>query len=85
LRCLAGAWRRLMYVSKSVTGATVVGVRGHLLAVEAHVGRGLPSGARRFVYAEMPGFVCLGSPPTSGRRPAFVPHSSRGRQRNDAK
>jgi hypothetical protein len=26
-----------------VTGVTVVGVRGHLVAVEAHVGRGLPS------------------------------------------
>jgi hypothetical protein len=25
-----------------VTGVTVVGVRGHLVAVEAHVGRGLP-------------------------------------------
>ena len=24
-------------------GVTVVGVRGHLVAVEAHVGRGLPS------------------------------------------
>jgi hypothetical protein len=28
-----------------VTGVTVVGVRGHLVAVEAHVGRGLPSRA----------------------------------------
>jgi hypothetical protein len=28
---------------RSVTGVTVVGVRGHLVAVEAHVGRGLPS------------------------------------------
>jgi hypothetical protein len=27
----------------SVTGVTVVGVRGHLVAVEAHIGRGLPS------------------------------------------
>jgi hypothetical protein len=26
-----------------VTGVTVVGVRGRLVAVEAHVGRGLPS------------------------------------------
>ncbi|HEU4831778.1 MAG TPA: magnesium chelatase domain-containing protein, partial [Actinomycetota bacterium] len=26
-----------------VNGVTVVGVRGHLVAVEAHVGRGLPS------------------------------------------
>ena len=26
-----------------MTGVTVVGVRGHLVAVEAHVGRGLPS------------------------------------------
>jgi hypothetical protein len=26
-----------------VTGVTVVGVRGHLIAVEAHIGRGLPS------------------------------------------
>jgi hypothetical protein len=26
-----------------VSGVTVVGVRGHLVAVEAHVGRGLPS------------------------------------------
>jgi hypothetical protein len=26
-----------------VTGVTVVDVRGHLVAVEAHVGRGLPS------------------------------------------
>jgi hypothetical protein len=26
-----------------VTGVTVVGVRGHLVAVEAHVVRGLPS------------------------------------------
>jgi magnesium chelatase family protein len=26
-----------------VTGVTVVGVRGHLVVVEAHVGRGLPS------------------------------------------
>jgi hypothetical protein len=26
-----------------VTGVTLVGVRGHLVAVEAHVGRGLPS------------------------------------------
>jgi predicted ATPase with chaperone activity len=26
-----------------VTGVTVVAVRGHLVAVEAHVGRGLPS------------------------------------------
>jgi hypothetical protein len=26
-----------------VTGVIVVGVRGHLVAVEAHVGRGLPS------------------------------------------
>src|SRR4029453_2741546 len=26
-----------------VTGVTVVGVRGHLVAVQAHVGRGLPS------------------------------------------
>ena len=29
--------------SRSVTGVTVVGVRGHLVSVEAHVGRGLPS------------------------------------------
>ena len=29
--------------SRRVTGVTVVGVRGHLVAVEAHVGRGLPS------------------------------------------
>jgi hypothetical protein len=29
--------------SRIVTGVTVVGVRGHLVAVEAHVGRGLPS------------------------------------------
>jgi hypothetical protein len=29
--------------SRKVTGVTVVGVRGHLVAVEAHVGRGLPS------------------------------------------
>jgi hypothetical protein len=34
-----------------VTGVTVVGVRCHLVAVEAHVGRGLPSGARS-VYTE---------------------------------
>ena len=27
--------------SRSVTGATVVGVRGHLLVVEAYIGRGL--------------------------------------------
>jgi hypothetical protein len=26
-----------------VTGVTVVGVRGHLVAVEAHVGRGIDS------------------------------------------
>ena len=26
-----------------MTGVTVVGVRGHPVAVEAHVGRGLPS------------------------------------------
>jgi len=26
-----------------VTGVTVVGVRGHVVAVEAHIGRGLPS------------------------------------------
>jgi hypothetical protein len=26
-----------------VTGITVVGVRGHFVALEAHVGRGLPS------------------------------------------
>jgi hypothetical protein len=26
-----------------VTGVTVVGVRGHLVAVDAHVGRGSPS------------------------------------------
>ena len=32
-----------MYVPQTVTGVTVVGVRGHLVAVEAHVGRGLPS------------------------------------------
>jgi hypothetical protein len=31
-----------MYVFESVTGVTVVGVRGHLVAVEAHVGRGTP-------------------------------------------
>ena len=31
-----------MYVPE-LTGVTVVGVRGHLVAVEAHVGRGLPS------------------------------------------
>jgi magnesium chelatase family protein len=30
-------------VRRYVTGVTVVGVRGHLVAVEAHVGRGLPS------------------------------------------
>jgi hypothetical protein len=29
--------------SRKVTGVTVVGVRGHLVAVEAQVGRGLPS------------------------------------------
>jgi hypothetical protein len=29
--------------SRKVTGATVVGVSGYLVAVEAHVGRGLPS------------------------------------------
>ena len=28
---------------RTVNGVTVVGVRGHLVAVEAHVGRGLPS------------------------------------------
>jgi Subunit ChlI of Mg-chelatase len=28
---------------RRVTGVTVVGVRGRLVAVEAHVGRGLPS------------------------------------------
>ena len=29
-----------MYVREKVTGVTVAGVRGHLVAVEAHVGRG---------------------------------------------
>jgi hypothetical protein len=29
--------------SEGVTGVTVVGVRGHLVSVEAHAGRGLPS------------------------------------------
>jgi hypothetical protein len=33
----------LIYTRRNVTGVTVVGVRGHLVAVEAHVGRGLPS------------------------------------------
>jgi hypothetical protein len=28
-----------MYAAEKVTGVTVVGVRGHLVAVEAHVGR----------------------------------------------
>jgi hypothetical protein len=32
-----------MYVLERWPGVTVVGVRGHLVAVEAHVGRGLPS------------------------------------------
>jgi hypothetical protein len=32
-----------MYVLVGWTGVTVVGVRGHLVAVEAHVGRRLPS------------------------------------------
>jgi hypothetical protein len=32
-----------MYVSEKVTGVSVVEVRGHLVAAEAHVGRGLPS------------------------------------------
>jgi hypothetical protein len=50
-----------------VTGVTVVGVRGHLVAVEAHVGRGLPPGARRFAYAEA-GVRPPRLPPTSGRR-----------------
>jgi hypothetical protein len=35
-----------------VTGVSVVGVPKHLVAVEAHVGRGLPSGARRSAYTE---------------------------------
>jgi len=30
-----------------VNGVTVVGVRGHLVAVEAHVGRGLPGALDR--------------------------------------
>jgi hypothetical protein len=50
-----------------VTGVTVVGVRGHLVAVEVHVGRGLPPGAPRFAYVRArvrPPRL----PPTSGRR-----------------
>src|SRR6266540_3057745 len=38
--CKAAVEARTIYVSASVT---VVGVRGHLVAVEAHVGRGLLS------------------------------------------
>jgi hypothetical protein len=37
-----------------VTGVTVVGVRGHLVAVEAHVGRGLPSLTLTGVYLDDP-------------------------------
>jgi hypothetical protein len=32
-----------MYGSRRVTGITIVGVRGLPVAVEAHIGRGLPS------------------------------------------
>ena len=41
-----------MYVPEKVTGVTVVGVRGHPVAVEAHVGGGLPSGYGRSALAE---------------------------------
>jgi hypothetical protein len=54
-----------------VTGVTVVGVRGHLLAVEAHVGRGLPSGARRFVYVEGRG-SSASAPQSSNAKDAVV-------------
>ena len=39
---------------RTVNGVTVVGVRGHLVAVEAHVGRGLPS----LTLTGLPGPVC---------------------------
>jgi hypothetical protein len=39
---------------RSVTGVTVVGVRGHLVAVEAHVGRGLPSLTLTGLYLDDP-------------------------------
>jgi hypothetical protein len=44
---------------RNVTGVTVVGVRGHLVAVEAHVGRGPPW----VTYA-----TCLGGSSTSAFR-----------------
>jgi hypothetical protein len=37
-----------------VTGVTVVGVRGHLVAVEAHVSRGLPSLTLTGLYLDDP-------------------------------
>jgi hypothetical protein len=37
-----------------VTGVTVVGVRGHLVAVEARVGRGLPSLTLTGLYLDDP-------------------------------
>jgi hypothetical protein len=39
--------------SRNVPGVTVVGVRGHLVAVEAHVGRGLPS----LTLTGLPGYI----------------------------
>jgi hypothetical protein len=37
-----------------VNGVTVVGVHGHLVAVEAHVGRGLPSLTLTGLYLDDP-------------------------------
>jgi hypothetical protein len=40
--------------SRKVTGVTVVGVRGCLVAVEAHVDRGLPSLTLTGLYLDDP-------------------------------
>jgi hypothetical protein len=39
-----------------VTSVTIVGVRGHLVAVEAHVGRGLPHPDRVYLGDSPEGF-----------------------------
>jgi hypothetical protein len=51
-----------MYVPRSVTGVTVLGVGRHPITVEAFVGRGLPT----IVMTGLPGAAVQDGPPDPG-------------------
>jgi hypothetical protein len=64
-----------MYVPDGLVGVTLLGVGGHLVTVEAHIGRGLPS----LVFTGLPGAA------GRGRHPGSFAPACRGQEAGSAR